>query len=58
MRQADAIVRCALDLGLRGGEIARLSLDDIAWQAGTLVLRHTKGRREDMLPLQPPEKTS
>lgn len=51
MRRADAIVRCALDLGLRSGEIARLSLDDIDWQAGTLVLRHTKGRREDLLPL-------
>lgn len=51
MRRADAIVRCALDLGLRSGEIARLSLDDIDWQAGTLILRHTKGRREDVLPL-------
>ena len=51
MRRADAIVRCALDLGLRSGEIARLSLDDIDWRAGTLVLRHTKGRREDVLPL-------
>ncbi|KAF7959329.1 integrase [Cupriavidus sp. UYMU48A] len=51
MRRADAIVRCALDLGLRSGEIARLGLDDIDWQAGTLVLRNTKGRREDVLPL-------
>jgi hypothetical protein len=51
MRRADAIVRCALDLGLRSSEIARLSLDDIDWRAGTLVLRHTKGRREDVLPL-------
>lgn len=51
MRRADAIVRCALDLGLRGGEIARLSLDDIDWRAGKLILRHTKGRREDVLPL-------
>jgi integrase/recombinase XerC len=51
MRRADAIVRCALDLGLRSGEIARLSLDDIDWRAGTLILRHTKGRREDVLPL-------
>jgi integrase/recombinase XerC len=51
MWRADAIVRCALDLGLRSGEIARLSLDDIDWQAGTLILRHTKGRREDVLPL-------
>ncbi|MBK7049430.1 MAG: tyrosine-type recombinase/integrase [Rhodoferax sp.] len=51
MRRADAIVRCALDLGLRSGEIARLSLDDIDWRASTLTLRHTKGGREDLLPL-------
>lgn len=55
MRRADAIVRCALDLGLRSGEVARLSLDDIDWRAGTITLRHTKGRREDVLPL--PEAT-
>ncbi len=51
MRRADAIVRCALDLGLRSGEVARLSLDDIDWRAGTITLRHTKSRREDVLPL-------
>ena len=33
------------------GEIARLSLDDIDWRGGTIMLRHTKGRREDVLPL-------
>ena len=51
LRRADAIVRCALDLGLRSGEIARLSLDDIDWRNGTITLRHTKSRREDVLPL-------
>lgn len=51
MRRADAIVRCALDLGLRSGEIARLGLDDIDWRRGTITLRRTKGRREDVLPL-------
>ena len=51
MRRADAIVRCALDLGLRSGEVARLNLDDIDWRAGTITLRHTKGLREDALPL-------
>lgn len=51
MRRTDAIVRCALDLGLRSGEVARLSLDDIDWRAGTITLRHTKSRREDVLPL-------
>jgi site-specific recombinase XerD len=55
MLRADAIVRCALDLGLRSGEVARLSLDDIDWEAGTLTLRRTKGRREDVMPL--PEAT-
>ena len=51
LRRADAIVRCALDLGLRSGEIAHISLDDIDWRAGTITLPHTKGRREDVLPL-------
>ena len=51
LRRTDAIVRCALDLGLRSGEIAHISLDDINWRAGTITLRHTKGRREDILPL-------
>lgn len=51
LRRADAIVRCALDLGLRSGEVARLSLDDIDWRAGTITLRHTKGRHDDLLPL-------
>lgn len=50
-RRAAAIVRCALDLGLRSGEVAKLSLDDIDWRAGTITLRHTKGQRVDVLPL-------
>jgi integrase len=45
------MVRCALDLGLRRGEVAGLSLDDIDWRAGTITLRRTKSRREDCLPL-------
>jgi len=51
MRRADAIVRCALDLGLRSSEVARLCLDDIDWKHGTVALRRTKGRREDVMPL-------
>lgn len=46
-----AIVHCALDLGLRGSEIARLGLDDIDWQSGTITLKKTKSRREDLMPL-------
>ena len=51
MRRADAMVRCALDLGLRIGEVARLSLDDIDWAAGAVTLRRTKDRREHVMPL-------
>jgi len=50
-RRSDAMVRCALDLGLRRGEIAGLALEDIDWRAGTITLRRTKGGREDVLPL-------
>jgi len=46
-----AMVRLALDLGLRGGEIASLELADIDWRAGTVTLKHTKSRRQDVLPL-------
>ena len=51
MLRADAMVRCALDLGLRSGEVPRLGLDDIDWDAGTITLCRTKGRREDVMPL-------
>jgi integrase len=46
-----AIVRCALDLGLRAGEIAHLMISDIDWHAGTVMLRGTKSLRQDILPL-------
>jgi site-specific recombinase XerD len=51
MRRSTAIVRCAVDLGLRSGEIASLGLDDIDWRAGTVTLHKTKSRREQVLPL-------
>lgn len=54
-KRAYAIVRLALDLGLRSGEIAHLNLNDIDWQAGSLMLRGTKSLRQDVIPL--PEET-
>lgn len=51
MRRADAMVRCAMDLGLRIGEISRLSLNDIDWASGMITLRGTKCRREHVMPL-------
>jgi integrase len=46
-----AVVRLALDLGLRSLEINQLQLDDIDWRLGTVTLKHTKSRRQDVLPL-------
>lgn len=46
-----AIVRCALDMGLRSSEIAHLMIRDIDWRAGTVTLRGTKSLRQDILPL-------
>jgi integrase/recombinase XerD len=48
-RRDYAVIVTLLRLGLRRGELARLTLDDIDWRAGELVVRG-KGR-EDRLPL-------
>ena len=45
-----AILLLLARLGLRGGDIVTLSLNDIDWQEGTLRVRG-KGRREFRLPL-------
>lgn len=46
-----AIVRCALDIGLRCCEIAHLQIGDIDWRNGTVTLRGTKSLRQATLPL-------
>lgn len=46
-----AIAQCMLVLGLRAGEVARLSLDDIDWDTGIIGIPRTKSRRVDRLPL-------
>jgi integrase len=46
-----AVVRLAFDLGLRSIEINRLQLADIDWRTGSLTLKRTKSRRQDILPL-------
>lgn len=45
-----AIVRLLLRLGLRAGDVAALTLDDLDWRAGVLAVRG-KGRRESRLPV-------
>jgi len=49
-RRDYAVIIMLLRLGLRRGELAALTLDDIDWRAGELVVRG-KGGREDRLPL-------
>jgi integrase/recombinase XerD len=46
-----AMARCLIDLGLRAHEVARLRLEDIDWQNGTIRLAANKSRRTDVLPL-------
>lgn len=46
-----AAALCMVRLGLRVGEVARLSLDDIDWRAGTLRVPRAKGRRAHTLPV-------
>jgi integrase/recombinase XerD len=45
-----AILTMLVRLGMRRGEIAALSLDDIDWRAGEIVV-HGKGARVERLPL-------
>ena len=49
-RRDFAILTMLARLGLRSGEVSALSLDDIDWRAGTLVVRG-KGNRVERLPL-------
>ena len=46
-----AILMLLARLGLRGGEVAALELDDVDWRAGQLRLCAGKCRREHVLPL-------
>lgn len=50
-RRDYAMTMCLAQMGLRAGEVAALSLDDIDWRAGTLRLARSKERRVSVLPL-------
>jgi integrase len=47
----EALLVVLFRLGLRAGEAARLSLDDVSWRDGLVLVRATKTRRERTLPL-------
>lgn len=42
---------CMIDLGMRCGEVAALTLEDLDWRAATLRIPHGKTRRASQLPL-------
>jgi site-specific recombinase XerD len=46
-----AVILCMIDLGLRVGDVARLSLDDIDWREGTVRVANHKRARPYRLPL-------
>lgn len=49
-RRDYAVLSLLIRLGLRSGEVARLTLDDLDWSHGELVVRG-KGSRQERLPL-------
>ncbi len=49
-RRDYAVLMLLLRLGLRAGEAAALTLEDIDWRAGVITV-HGKGRRDERLPL-------
>lgn len=49
-RRDFAVLTLLSRLGLRAGEVAALSLDDVDWRAGEMTIRG-KGRREECMPL-------
>jgi integrase/recombinase XerD len=51
-RRDHALLLLLARLGLRAGEVVRMTLDDIDWDAGELLVRG-KGARLDRLPLPP-----
>lgn len=50
-RRNYAILLLLARLGLRGGEVLKLELEDIDWDSGTIVIRVAKNRRGARLPL-------
>ena len=53
-RRAVAIVRCALDLGLRSSEIAKLGLDDIDWRGAPSRCAERKAAAKTFCPCRRP----
>lgn len=51
-RRDYAVLMLLARLGLRASEVAVLTLDDIDWRSGEMLI-HGKGRRQSMMPIPP-----
>src|SRR5205085_3357445 len=51
-RRDYAIVMMLAKLGIRAGEVATLTLDDIDWRSGEMLIR-AKGRQRARMPIPP-----
>ena len=51
-RRDYAILMMLVKLGLRANEVATLTLDDIVWRSGEMVVR-AKGRQRARMPIAP-----
>lgn len=50
-RRNYAAILCMCDLGMRVGDVARLTLDDVDWHKGAVLVANRKGNRPYRLPL-------
>lgn len=50
-RRDYAVLLLLIRLGLRAGEVAAITLDDVDWRAGEIAVRNGKGARRERLPL-------
>ena len=46
-----ASILCMVELGMRVGDVARISLDDINWRSGTIIVRNKKRLTPFQMPL-------
>jgi integrase len=51
-RRDNAVIMIPSRLGLRANVVATLTLDDIGWRSGTMLIR-AKGRQQVRLPMPP-----
>jgi site-specific recombinase XerD len=57
-KRDEAIIRMFIDTGMRRGELTNLTVDDIDLEQGSIIVRHTKTRRDRSVPMSPDLETT